>query len=186
MDRIACETDRLRSESVLRSAMRTRSRSSAWLEAADVAGAIGIRAAADRVLMVIGITEQGRARLRHRRAKVLASLSTAAIRAGVLSRVPARRSVRRRTSPRAPSRRWSPGSPRRISSDSRQVHISGCAKGCARAGSAALTIVGSPDGCALVANGSARDTPFTVIATNELSAAIDRHFRATAPEDSHV
>ena len=70
--------------------------------------------------------------------------------------------------------------------DSRQIHISGCAKSCARAGSAALTVLGSPDGCALIANGSARDAPFTVIGTNELSAAIDRYFRATASEDRHV
>ncbi len=34
------------------------------------------------------------------------------------------------------------------------IHVSGCAKGCARASPAALTIVGTPEGCALIANGS--------------------------------
>jgi precorrin-3B synthase len=52
------------------------------------------------------------------------------------------------------------------------IHISGCAKGCAHAAPAALTIVGTPDGCALVATGSARDAPFAVVPTGELPAAI--------------
>ena len=70
--------------------------------------------------------------------------------------------------------------------DLHQIHISGCAKGCARTGSSALTIVGSFDGCALIANGSARDTPFAVTETSKISATIDRHCRATASEDRHV
>jgi precorrin-3B synthase len=54
------------------------------------------------------------------------------------------------------------------------IHISGCAKGCAHAATAALTVVGMPDGCALVANGSARDAPFTNVATEQLPVAIAR------------
>jgi precorrin-3B synthase len=53
-----------------------------------------------------------------------------------------------------------------------KIHVSGCAKGCAHAAPAALTIVGTPDGCALIANGSARDTPFAVVPADELPAAI--------------
>ena len=37
---------------------------------------------------------------------------------------------------------------------------------------AALTVVGTPAGCALVANGSARDEPFAVVAADQLPAAI--------------
>jgi precorrin-3B synthase len=53
-----------------------------------------------------------------------------------------------------------------------KIHISGCAKGCAHPSPAALTIVGAAAGCALVANGSARDTPFMSVAVNELTGKI--------------
>jgi precorrin-3B synthase len=39
------------------------------------------------------------------------------------------------------------------------LHVSGCAKGCAHPGPSALTLVGTPDGFDLVRNGSARDVP---------------------------
>jgi precorrin-3B synthase len=66
------------------------------------------------------------------------------------------------------------------------IHVSGCAKGCAHPGPATLTAVGTPGGCTLVANGSARDSPFAVIATDELAAAIARYARETTHEDNHV
>ncbi len=66
------------------------------------------------------------------------------------------------------------------------VHISGCAKGCAQAAPATLTVVGTPGGCALVADGAARDTPFTVVATNELPMAIARFAREQKQEAAHV
>jgi precorrin-3B synthase len=52
------------------------------------------------------------------------------------------------------------------------IHLSGCAKGCAHPKKAALTIVGSPQGCALVADGAAQDAPFAVVASDELPAAL--------------
>jgi precorrin-3B synthase len=39
------------------------------------------------------------------------------------------------------------------------VHISGCAKGCAHPGPAALTLVGAPQGCGVVHHGAACETP---------------------------
>lgn len=57
------------------------------------------------------------------------------------------------------------------------IHLSGCAKGCAHPDKAALTIVGSTAGCALVAGGSAHDAPFAVVATDELAAAIADYAR---------
>jgi precorrin-3B synthase len=66
------------------------------------------------------------------------------------------------------------------------IHISGCGKGCAHAKPAALTVVGSPDGCALIADGSARDVPFATVAMDELPAAIERYARAKKREASHV
>jgi precorrin-3B synthase len=57
------------------------------------------------------------------------------------------------------------------------IHLSGCAKGCAHPTKATLTIVGSRSGCALVADGSAQDAPFAVVATDELPAAIANYMR---------
>jgi precorrin-3B synthase len=66
------------------------------------------------------------------------------------------------------------------------VHISGCAKGCARAAPATLTVVGTPGGCALVADGAAGDTPFALVATNQLPMAIARFTREQNEEAAHV
>jgi precorrin-3B synthase len=57
------------------------------------------------------------------------------------------------------------------------IHISGCAKGCAHPIAATLTVVGASAGCALVADGSARDTPFASVPAKELPAAIERYLR---------
>jgi precorrin-3B synthase len=66
------------------------------------------------------------------------------------------------------------------------IHVSGCAKGCAHAASAALTVVGTPDGCALVTNGTARDAPHAVVPENELSAAIARRASQKKRGAGHV
>jgi precorrin-3B synthase len=47
--------------------------------------------------------------------------------------------------------------------DGRQVHISGCAKGCARASAAETTIVGRADGIGVVIDGRADAVPFSVL-----------------------
>jgi precorrin-3B synthase len=66
------------------------------------------------------------------------------------------------------------------------IHISGCAKGCARASAAALTVVGTFDGCALIADGSTRDTPFAVVPVDELQSAITNYARGLNREAAHV
>ncbi len=154
-------------------------------EAASGAGAIGIRAATDRVLMIIGLTETAAS------AFVNAAESLGFI---VAADDPRRRIVACAGAPICSSahiaaRALAPrvaGIAASHLDGSRQVHISGCVKGCAYAGSAPLTIVGSPDGCALIANGSARDVAFAVVATDELPVAIARYFHKTAREDSRV
>jgi len=70
--------------------------------------------------------------------------------------------------------------------DAFTIHLSGCAKGCAHAAPAALTVVGTSEGGALVADGSARDAPFAVVAAHELSAAIARFAGERAREAGHV
>ncbi len=69
--------------------------------------------------------------------------------------------------------------------ESFRIHISGCPKGCAHPRPAALTIVGTPDGCALVAKGSARAAPVATVATHELPAAIAEYARAARHEVGH-
>ena len=64
------------------------------------------------------------------------------------------------------------------------LHISGCAKGCAHPAPAALTVVGAPQACALVADGRACDKPFTVVPTSEVMSAIAASFQPR--EHDHV
>jgi precorrin-3B synthase len=54
------------------------------------------------------------------------------------------------------------------------VHISGCPKGCAHPMPVALTLVGTPRGCGIVHNGSARMAPADYIDPANLSAEIAR------------
>jgi precorrin-3B synthase len=66
------------------------------------------------------------------------------------------------------------------------IHISGCAKGCAHSARAALTAVGTPDGCALIANGTTHDAPFATVAATELTSAVAQYARQTKREGSHA
>jgi precorrin-3B synthase len=59
------------------------------------------------------------------------------------------------------------------------IHVSGCAKGCAHAAAAALTITGTADGCALVANGTPRDASFATVAANDLPVTVAQYLRAS-------
>ena len=67
-----------------------------------------------------------------------------------------------------------------------KIHVSGCAKGCAHPAKAALTVVGTATSCALVADGSARDTPFMFAAANELPAVVAGIVRDRRRETDHV
>jgi hypothetical protein len=49
-----------------------------------------------------------------------------------------------------------------------------------------LTVVGTSSGCTLIAAGTTRDAPFTVVATNELPAVIAEIARGLKREDDHV
>jgi precorrin-3B synthase len=154
-------------------------------EAAGEAGAIGMRAVTGRVLMIIGVTRASRA-----------AFAAAAERLGfIVNANDSRRHVVACAgapicaSAHMAARAIAPliaESMAPLTGGSLTIHISGCAKGCAHPGPAALTAVGTLGGCALVANGSARDAPFAVVATDELTAAIARYARETTHEDNHV
>ncbi|HMK70563.1 MAG TPA: precorrin-3B synthase [Xanthobacteraceae bacterium] len=152
-------------------------------EAAARAGAIGLRAAPGRVLMVVGLGQA-----------LFSSFVAAAERLGFIVRAgdPRRHVVACAGAPSCTSahmaaRAIAPAIAQASAphlSRSFVVHISGCVKGCAHPASAALTIVGTPTGCALVANGSTRDIPYALVATDQLPAVI-AHF-VSEREVSHV
>jgi precorrin-3B synthase len=48
------------------------------------------------------------------------------------------------------------------------IHVSGCAKGCAHPGAAALTLVGTARGCDVVVNGTPRDEPIETLVARDL------------------
>ena len=140
-------------------------------KAATAAGARGLRAAAGRALLVIDLQPQS-----------VPSLLAAAETLGFITRPddPRRQVTACAGAPICASatiaaRAMAPQiaaaiAPRR--DGALKVHISGCAKGCAHPAPAALTVVGTPQGCALIAGGTTRDAPFKVVAADELPAAI--------------
>jgi precorrin-3B synthase len=141
------------------------------IEAAAAAGASGMRAAPGRALLIIGLTRQA-----------LPSFADAAEALGFIVRAddPRRHVVACAGAPicaqaEIAARALAP----RVAAAAApfldaafKIHISGCAKGCAHAAPAALTVVGTPAGCALIANGTARDAPFKIVAAADLPAAI--------------
>jgi precorrin-3B synthase len=145
------------------------------VEAAAAAGASGFRAAAGRTLMTIGLT-----------AEAVPGFAIAAEQLGFITRAddPRRHVIACAGAPVCASAHIASRAlaPLIAAQAECTVHISGCAKGCAHAGPAALTIVGTADGCALIANGSARDAPFVIVPASELPTTIARFMR----EASHV
>jgi len=154
-------------------------------EAAKAAGACGMRAAPGRALMIIGLTRQA-----------TSSLAAAAEALGFIVRAddPRRHVVACAGAPICASaniaaRALAPQIAAAAAphlGGSFKIHVSGCVKGCAHPAPAALTIVGTSAGCALISNGSTRDAPFATVATNELPATIAEITRVLKHEDEHV
>jgi precorrin-3B synthase len=152
-------------------------------EAGGTAGAIGLRAAPGRVLMIVGLAPE-----------MSSSFLAAAERLGFIVRADdARRHVVACagapicSSAHIAARAIAPAIAQASAPHlgrSFAIHISGCAKGCAHPAPAALTIVGTPSGCALIADGSTRDVPYALVPANELPAAIANFARER--EASHV
>ncbi len=152
-------------------------------EAAGMAGAIGLRAAPGRVLMVIGLKQEK-----------ASSFVTDAERLGFIVRAddPRRHIVACAGAPicsaaHIAARAVAPAIVQASAPHlgrSFAIHISGCAKGCAHPAPAALTIVGTPSGCALIADGATLDVPYALVPTNELLDAIANFTRGRG--SSHV
>jgi precorrin-3B synthase len=154
------------------------------IDIADAAGARGFRAAPDRALMIIGLTPRS-----------VSAFVAGAEQLGFVVRAgdPRRNVVACAGAPICASahiaaRALAPRVADQVApyrGDAFTVHISGCAKGCAHAAPAALTVVGMPDGCALVADGSVRDAVFALVTSNELPEAIARFARERKREEAH-
>jgi precorrin-3B synthase len=140
--------------------------------AAEAIGANGVRVAAGRVLIVIGLGREA-----------ATAFSATAEHLGFITRTddPRRHVVACAGAPicasaHISSRAMAP-SIAQIAAPF-DIHVSGCAKGCAHPRPAAMTIVGTPQGCALVAGGTTRDPPFAVIPSADVPAAIARYAEA--------
>jgi precorrin-3B synthase len=152
-------------------------------DAARAAGASGLRAAPGRVLLAIGLAPA-----------MAADFMSAVERLGFVTRAddPRQNVVACAGAPICASallasRALAPAIAASVASRlDGTIHISGCAKSCAHAAAAALTVVGTPDGCALIADGSARDAPFAVVPADELRSAIVNYAYSLKHEAAHV
>jgi precorrin-3B synthase len=153
------------------------------IDAADAAGAVGLRTAPGRALLATGLAPDR-----------AVAFATQAERLGFITRAddPRRRVIACAGAPicasaHIASRALAPVIAADIADDfAGTIHISGCAKGCAHAASAALTVVGMAEGCALIANGTVRHTPFAVVPENELRISVKNHVRESNKEAAHV
>jgi precorrin-3B synthase len=149
------------------------------IEAAARAGASGLRTAPGRALLVIGPA-----------ADASPALTAQAESLGFITRRddPRRNVVACAGAPicasaEIPARTLAPlilSAAAGLLDGSLTVHVSGCPKGCAHPGPAALTIVGSRDGCGLVVGGCARDQPGASIAAAALPSGLARIAREAA------
>jgi precorrin-3B synthase len=143
------------------------------VEAAEAAGADGIRTAPGRALLVVGLAP-GRA----------PALGTTAERLGFIVRpddprrhVAACSGMPLCASAQIPTRALAPAIASAAASlldGSLTVHLSGCAKGCAHARAATLTIMGDGTACGIVVNGSASDPPLGSVVADALPSGLGR------------
>jgi len=143
------------------------------VEAAESAGASGLRAVPGRALLIVGIAPA-----------TASALSAAAERLGFIARP---RDPRRHiaacsgmplcASAQAPTRTLGPAiaiAAASLLDGSLTLHLSGCAKGCAHARAAALTMVGELGGCGVIMNGAACDRPLVTITADALPSSLAR------------
>jgi precorrin-3B synthase len=149
-------------------------------------GTQAVRPAPDRALLLIGVTTQNPI-----------SLTAAAEQRGFVVRAadPRRRIAACPGSPACasgliPARALAAALAPTLESELRParggvaIHISGCLKGCAHPGPAALTVVGTERGCGIIRNGTARATPNRHVDPANLAAEISR-IAAQAGEVAH-
>jgi precorrin-3B synthase len=155
---------------------------------ADVAattGANGVRTAAGRALMIVGLPAANGADLRRAAANLGFIVAADDPRRHVFACAGAPACASAFIAARSIAAEIAEIAAPRLSNDF-QIHLSGCDKGCAHAAAAALTIVGGATGCTLVVDGTTHDAPYAVVAPNDLPAALMRHVGERNRKVSHV
>ena len=143
-------------------------------QAAADAGAAGLRAAPGRALMIVGLTQEAASALAATAEGLGYVVRPDDPRRFVFACAGAPVCSSAHIAARALAPRVAEIAAPRLGAKF-DVHISGCPKGCAHARPAAFTIVGTDEGCALVANGNARGERFALVATDELPEAIEKY-----------
>ncbi|MGA2893410.1 MAG: precorrin-3B synthase [Xanthobacteraceae bacterium] len=154
-------------------------------EVAATAGASGLRAAPGRTLLAIGLTPQTAAEFVAAAAQLGFIVLADDPRRYVIACAGAPICASAHIAARALAPRIADQAAARLG-DALTIHISGCAKGCAQATAAALTVVGTAGGCALIARGTTRDQPFATVPADELPAAIAKYAREQSLEVENV
>lgn len=149
----------------------------ALVKCAAAHGARAVRPGPSRALLLVGLVEHN-----------VTAMTREAERLGFVTRAddPRRRIV---ACPGAPACASAFIAARAIASEiaetvrepwSGTIHISGCAKGCAHPRPAALTIVGTENGCGIVEHGTARTGPQTHVDPQQLTAHLARRISEPA------
>jgi precorrin-3B synthase len=157
-------------------------------DAAAAAGAYGLRTAPNRSLLTMGLTREAAARFLAAAERLRFVTRAGDPRRHVIACAGAPLCASAYIAARAMAPRLAEAAASCLSDDL-IIHVSGCGKGCAHPGAASLTVVGTPEDCALVGNGSARDAPFATASLQELPDAVADHLRAqrrTAAKVRHV
>jgi precorrin-3B synthase len=149
------------------------------LEEARRANTASVRPAPGRVLLMIGVPP-----------KQASLFCSAAERLGFITTRddPRRRVVACAGAPacaaaQIPTRALAPVVSAVVEVDATTIHLSGCAKGCAHPGPAALTIVGIDGKYGIVRNGRAQDAPAEFVAADDLARLLGE--RAAVREAAH-
>ncbi|MBV8753685.1 MAG: precorrin-3B synthase [Hyphomicrobiales bacterium] len=149
------------------------------VEQTQRAGAAAVRPAAGRVLLLIGLPP-ARA----------SELAVKAERLGFITNPddPRRRVVACSGAPACaaaeiPTRALAPAVAAAARPETRLIHVSGCAKGCAHPGAGDVTVVGIGGRCGIVPNGRAQDAPIEFVTTEDLPGYFAQ--RAAMRETAH-
>jgi precorrin-3B synthase len=145
----------------------------AFCDAADAAGAGDIRLAPGHGLFVAGLSGEAAIGLRQTAAARGFITDPGDNRRAIALCAGSRGCVSGHYDTRALAEAIRRGAPDLIDG-SFDLHLSGCAKGCAHPAPSLLTLVGAREGYGLVVNGAASDTPSAYIADSDIETALQR------------